>query len=774
MKDKDETGRSELKHEVGESEQLFQKIFDDGPLGMALVGLDYRLVRVNAALCRLLGYTEEELIALRFPEITHSDDVKEDVELAQKLFSGEIDCYRIEKRFLKKNQEILWMVLSASVIHDKHGKPAYGLGILEDITGRKQRERLMRESEDRLRAIIETEPECVKTLDVDGTVLQMNSSGLAMLEAQSPDLIVGKSVFPLLIPEHHESFRRLLERVFEGNKGTGEFEIIGMKGTRLWMETHMAPLRNDRGAVVEALGVTRDVTERKKADEALKRSQEWLAAIFEASRDGIVVEHKETIIFANQSYARIYGYEHPAELLGSHVSVFQSVENNEQMLEFGRRRLRGEPTPAVYEFKGRRKDGATIDLEASVSTSTIAEEPYIITVVRDVAERRKLEEQLRQSQKMEAVGKLAGGIAHDFNNLLTAILGYADLLRSELTGQEAGLSYLSEIKKAGDRAALLTRQLLAFSRKQVLAPQLMDLHKAVVDMQEILRRLIGENHELVITSTPSLGYVKADPGQIAQVIMNLVLNARDAMPDGGTLTIETSNKNLAEVEAQRVSLLPGHYVVLRVSDTGTGMDTEVQTHIFEPFFTTKEQGKGTGLGLATVYGIVKQTGGGIWFDSKLGSGTTFEIYLPRNEEPAASRPRGETKTRGPQGSETVLLVEDEEPIRKLVGRSLGRLGYRVLEAEDAAQALRISERHPDPIQLLLTDVRMPQMTGLELAQRLTALRPNLKVIYMSGHVERPAGDQNSLSSTGAFLQKPFSPAALAQTIREVLDSPDLS
>src|SRR5687768_3751307 len=264
MKDKDETGRSEPKHEVGESEQLFQKIFDDGPLGMALVGLDYRLVRVNAALCRLLGYTEEELIALKFPEITHPDDVKEDVELAQKLFSGEIDCYRIEKRLIKKNQDILWMVLSASAIHNNQRKPAYGLGIVEDITDRKQRERLMRESEDRLRAIIETEPECVKTLDVAGTVLQMNSAGLAMLEAQSPDLIVGKSVFPLLIPEHHESFRRLLQRVFEGNKGTGEFEIVGMKGTRLWMETHMAPLRNDRGAVVEALGVTRDVTERKK------------------------------------------------------------------------------------------------------------------------------------------------------------------------------------------------------------------------------------------------------------------------------------------------------------------------------------------------------------------------------------------------------------------------------------------------------------------------------------------------------------------------------
>lgn len=770
MTDKDET----RKHEARESEQLFQKIFDDGPIGMALVGRDYRLVMVNAALCRLVGYTEEELTALTFPEITHPDDVDKDVQLTQRLFAGEINSFQIKKRFIKKDQQVVWVVLTASAIHDKQGKVAYGFGMVEDITEEKKRERLMRESEDRLRAIIETEPECVKTLDADGKVLLMNSAGLAMLEAPRQDLIVGKSVFPLIIPEHHESFRRLLKGVFEGNKGIGEFEIVGMKGSRRWMETHMAPLRNDRGVVVEALGVTRDVTERRKGDEALKRSQEWLTAIFEASRDGIVVEHNEIIIFANQSYARIYGYERPSELLGSHVSVFQSAENNEQMLEFGRRRLRGEPTPAVYEFKGRRKDGATIDLEASVSTSTIAEEPYIITVVRDVAERRKLEEQLRQSQKMEAVGKLAGGIAHDFNNLLTAILGYSDLLRGELAGKEAGLSYLSEIKKAGDRAALLTRQLLAFSRKQVLAPQMLDLHKAVVDMQEILGRLIGENHELVIMSDPNLGCVKADPGQIAQVIMNLALNARDAMPDGGKLTIATSNKNLAEDEAQSMSLLPGLYVVLSVRDTGCGMDSKVQTHIFEPFFTTKEQGKGTGLGLATVYGIVKQTGGGIWFQSKLGSGTTFEIYLPRIEQVAGSRPQAETKTRGPEGSETVLLVDDEEPIRKLVGRSLGKLGYRVLEAQDAAQALRISERHPDTIHLLLTDVRMPQMTGLELAQQLIVLRPNLRVIYMSGHVERAAGDEESLSSNGTFLQKPFSPAALAQTIREVLDSPDRS
>lgn len=764
----------ELKQDVPESEQLFQKIFDDGPLGMALVGLDYRLVKVNAALCRLLGYTEKELTALTFPEFTHPDDVDKDVRLAQRLFAGEIDSYHLTKRFLKKNQEVIWVIVSASAIHNQQGQLVYGLGMVEDITERKQREQLIRESENRLRTIIETEPECVKILDADGKLQLMNSAGLAMIEAESLEPLVGQSIFSLINPEHHESFRKLLQHVFEGNKGILEYGIVGLKGHSRWMETHMAPLRNDRGAVVEALGVTRDVTERKKADEALKRSQEWLGAIFEASRDGIVVEHNEIITFANQSYARIFGYERPAELLGSHISVVQSAENNEQMLEFGRRRLRGEPTPAVYEFKGRRKDGAIIDLEASVSTDKIAEDFYIITVVRDVAERKKMEDHLRQSQKIEAVGKLAGGVAHGFNNLLTAILGYCELLRSELSGKEAGLSYLSEIKKAGDRAAMLTSQLLAFSRKQVLTPQLLDLHKSVVDMQEILRRLIGESHKLVIGGTPSLGCVNADPGQITQVIMNLALNARDAMSDGGTLTIETSNKNLQPDEAKRMSLLPGPYIVLRVSDTGCGMDTTVQAHVFEPFFTTKDQGKGTGLGLATVYGIVKQTGGGISFHSELGVGTTFEIYLPQIEKRAESRPKNETKTRAPQGSETVLLVEDEEPIRKLVGRSLVRLGYRVLEAQDAAQALRISERHPDPIQLLLTDVRMPQMTGLELAQRLTALRPNLKVVYMSGHVERADGDQGLLSSTGAFLQKPFTPAALAQTIREVLDSPKRS
>jgi two-component system cell cycle sensor histidine kinase/response regulator CckA len=399
-------------------------------------------------------------------------------------------------------------------------------------------------------------------------------------------------------------------------------------------------------------------------------------------------------------------------------------------------------------------------------------------LVREIAERklgeealRASEEQLRQSQKLESVGQLAGGIAHDFNNLLTVINGNSDLLLRRLD-DEKQRERVEEIKRAGERAAQLTRQLLAFSRKQILQPVVLDLNHVVPDVGKMLRRLIGEGIDLITALDPGLGQVDADPGQIEQVLMNLAINARDAMPKGGKLTIQTANVYLDESYVRtHAAVKPGPYVMLAVSDTGHGMDAETQARIFEPFFTTKEKGKGTGLGLSTVYGIVKQSGGNICVYSEVGRGTTFKIYLPCVGEAAEPHAQAAPQSITPQGVETVLLVEDDEIVRKLAREILELNGYGVLTAADGGEALSLCEHHEGPIHLLLTDVVMPQMSGREVAERATALRPAMKVLYMSGYTDDSIIHHGVLDAGVAFLEKPFTPDAMARKVREVLDDP---
>ena len=392
---------------------------------------------------------------------------------------------------------------------------------------------------------------------------------------------------------------------------------------------------------------------------------------------------------------------------------------------------------------------------------------------RDVTESRALEEQLRQAQKMEAVGRLAGGIAHDFNNLLTAILGYAQLAAARLKQEDPMRIELSEIEKAGQRAADLTRQLLAFSRKQVLQPRVLNLNEIVGDTDKMLRRLIGEDIEFTTSLKDRLGSVRADTGQIEQVLVNLAVNSRDAMPKGGKLTIETSEVELDEsYSAFHFDVQPGPYVLLAVSDTGTGMDAKTLSHVFEPFFTTKEAGKGTGLGLSTVYGIVKQSGGHVAVYSEPGVGTTFKIYLPRVEGLPERASGSFKRAREAGGTETVLVVEDEEAVRRLVCRSLEAHGYKTVPAASASEALLACEKHAGEIHLMLTDVVMPHLSGRELAQRIAALRPRMKVLFMSGYTDNAIVHHGVLDAGMPFLQKPFTPRSVAQKVREVLDAPE--
>jgi two-component system, cell cycle sensor histidine kinase and response regulator CckA len=428
----------------------------------------------------------------------------------------------------------------------------------------------------------------------------------------------------------------------------------------------------------------------------------------------------------------------------------------------------GETTPVARHHST--KDGRPILVEIAEHEIEYGGRPAEFAVVSDVTVRRHLEEQLRQSQKMEAVGMLAGGIAHDFNNLLTIITGYSQLILNTLGPQDPNRHSAEQIIKAGDRAAALTRQLLAFSRRQVLQPRVLDLNKLVSSLGVMLQRLIGEDVELRLVLPADLGRVSADPGQIEQVLMNLAVNSRDAMPRGGVLTIETGHVMLdTQYTARHVAVKPGPYVLLAVSDNGTGMDKATRDRLFEPFFTTKSAGRGTGLGLSTVFGIVKQSGGSVDVYSEPGTGTTVKVYLPRIEQAApaeSERPRKPSV----RGSETILVAEDDEMVRSLVRETLEREGYKVLAASDPLDARRIADTHGEGIQLLITDVVMPKLSGRELAGQLMARRPEMKVLYMSGYTDNAVINSGILQKEVAFLQKPFTPAALTEKVREVLET----
>ncbi|MEZ5101303.1 MAG: ATP-binding protein [Thermoleophilia bacterium] len=416
-------------------------------------------------------------------------------------------------------------------------------------------------------------------------------------------------------------------------------------------------------------------------------------------------------------------------------------------------------------------DGTRLIVEARVTETTWEGTGALLATLHDLTDRRRLENELRQSQKMEAIGQLAGGVAHDFNNLLTAISGYTELLLLKLRDGDPGRRDAEEVRRAAQRAATLTQQLLAFSRRQMLRPRPLDLNAVIDGMDAMLRRLIGEHIELVSVPAQDLGQVSADPGQLEQVMLNLAVNARDAMPDGGKLVLETAKVTLDKSQARRHGVEPGEYVVLAVSDTGCGMDDETRARIFEPFFTTKEQGKGTGLGLATVYGIVTQSGGAVGVESAPGAGSRFTVLLPRLavELPApAPEPTGTTEAL--RGTETVLLVEDEDIVRRLAHRVLSEHGYTVLEASYGDEAIQIAARHAGRIHLLVTDVVMPQMSGRELAAAVVRLRPDTRVLYMSGYTDSVFGSAGILDDRTWFLAKPFTPLALARKAREVLDA----
>ena len=535
------------------------------------------------------------------------------------------------------------------------------------------------------------------------------------------------------------------------------------------LKTHLTRLP---AALVGALERRRALIATDAAHKALLGSEAKFAKAFNANPSGMAITTMDGgVVDVNEAFVRTLGYSREEAIGRSTVElgVWPTPEERLRVIQqaqaFGR--------VQAVEIEVRTKEGVSRTLLYSAELIDLDGAPHVLVLTTDITERRQLEDQLRQAGKMEAVGQLAGGVAHDFNNILTAILGYADLLAADLPTADRRLEDVDEIRKAARRATALTRQLLAFSRKQVLEPRVLGLNELVDNMDKMLRPILGENVELRAAPAADLHAVRADPNQIEQVILNLAINARDAMPKGGKLTIETANVELdADYAARHATVVPGHYVMLAVGDTGTGMDEATQKRIFEPFFTTKEAGRGTGLGLSTVYGIVKQSGGSIWVYSELGKGTTFKIYLPAVDAPAEGLGRAAAPAKDLSGTETVLLVEDDEQLLHLAQRALTARGYTVLAADRGATALDIARRHQGSIHALLTDVTIPDMDGRALAAALRAERPEMRLLYMSGYADQAIVHHGVLDADVAYLPKPFTTEAIARRVREVLDAPE--
>jgi PAS domain S-box-containing protein len=550
-------------------------------------------------------------------------------------------------------------------------------------------------------------------------------------------------------------------------------ELYGLHkdGREIPVEIALTPIQRQQGTVILATII--DITERKRAQDQMRETEQRFRELAENIRDVFFVMDPKTgrALYVSPAYEEVFGHsrQHAYATPYAWMEAIHPEDRDAASAAEQKASQTGVFSAITYRTVRPDKTIRWVRVRATPVRDTAGGVVRLVGIAEDITDLKRTEEQLLHAQKMEAVGRLAGGVAHDFNNLLTAIFGYADLLGKKLAAESREMQDLVEISKAATQAASLTTQLLAFSRRQLLQPVVLNLNELLQDMEKMLRRLIGEDVALTLTLAPGIGNVRADAGQVQQVVMNLVVNARDAMPTGGRLLIETANVELTEEYAEHHQpVSPGPYVLLAVSDTGSGMDAETQAQIFEPFFTTKEKGRGTGLGLATVYGIVRQTGGTVWVYSEPDHGTTFKIYLPRADAPADGLALARDAAPSLVGSETILLAEDDATLRPLMKQLLERNGYGVLEAANAEQALAIAREHVSPIHLLVTDVVMPGASGRELARRLGEMRPEARVLYVSGYTDEAIVHHGMVEPGLAFLQKPFTPDTLGLKVRQVL------
>ncbi len=615
-------------------------------------------------------------------------------------------------------------------------------------------------------SLLEVYPEGVLIVDRDASKVISANRFLLSLSGYGLEELKSKKFLDLfVIPNIHDFLDQFTEHKNKGEKSVFELLLKG-KGSRI-IPVKLTVIPMSFGQNTALFCFISDLTDYKR----LEVERNMLSHALKQVNEGLsVFDINGKILFVNEAFLDTFGYKRE-EILGTSIeNLYSPVSGYDFQLHILPGTLKGGWNG---ELKVKRNDGKEIMI--FLATSPVKDEEgqpvVIVGVMSDITLRKQLEEQLRHSQKMEAIGQLAGGIAHDFNNLLTVIEGYIDLLQNKIKHQDSTFNYLAQIKKATDRAVSLTRQLLAFSRRQILQPKILDINQSIKDLTVMLQRLIGEHIELVTMLDADIWQIKADPNQIEQVIMNLVVNARDAMPDGGTLIIETRQVQLdSSYKRLHPDVEPGAYVQLSITDTGVGMSDEVRRRIFEPFFTTKEKGKGTGLGLATVYGIVKQSNGHIFVYSEVDRGTTFKIYFPavKGQKSFSHRECGETKSRG--SGQRILVVEDEYLVRELICDTLQTLGYKIFEASNGDQALKIYNKHKDEIDLVLTDLIMPVMNGKKLIEIITRDNPELQVLFMSGYDDSAISKHGMLESGINYIQKPFSPRILANKLQEIFEN----
>ena len=770
-----ENRERELAEELArEAARQWQDTFDASADAIWVLAEDSRIVRANRAAEPLFGRSQEEMVGRRCWEVAHGTSAP---------IAG---CPRQRCEATRSRQTAEQRIgegdftITVDPMLDAAGRFCGAVHLVSDVTERKQAESAREASEARYRALFESSHDAIMTLEPPSWRFSAcNPAAVRLFGLRDEAEILAATPWDLS-PERQPDGRLSSEKAPEMIARALDQGSHFFRWTHLGLDGSVFPAtvlltRVELAGQVFMQAVVRDVGESERSEEALRASEARYRDLYDSAPNAYFAVDAATGLVreCNRAAGRLLGLEASA-LAGMQVlDLYADTPlGRDKATEVLRLLAAGREVRGV-ELQMKRADGSVVDVSLTVRPK-LDESGAVVesrSVVTDITERKVLEEQLRSSQKMDAIGRLAGGVAHDFNNLLSVILSYTGFVMDEAPEGGPLEADLLEVKRAADRAVALTRQLLAFSRRQVFRLEPVDLSQIAAGVEKMLRRILGEDIDLVQQLAPDLALTLADAGQIEQVIMNLVINARDAMPLGGKLTIETRNLEIDEEYAARhVAVEPGSYVQLAVTDTGCGMDAATRERVFEPFFTTKETGKGTGLGLSTVYGIVNQSGGSIWVYSEPGRGTTFKVYLPRDVTGVEARTR--TSSQAPArstGSETVLVVEDEEPLRVVARRALSAAGYTVLTAADGEEALRLAAGHPGEIHLLLTDVVMPKLGGRALALELSKARPALVVVYMSGYTDDAIVHHGVLDADTHFLAKPFASAELMRKVREVLD-----
>lgn len=769
---RDITQRTQAAEALRESENKYRALVETTGTGYVILDLEGRVIDANPEYVRLTGHKAlGEILGHRVIEWTAQHDIARNIEEIGKCLERR-SVRNLEIDYVNREEKFTPIEINATVLQTARGSRIVTL--CRDISERRRAVEALRESEERFRLIAETIDEVFWMYNAENGTTYVSPAHERIWGCSRQGLYENPNSFYDFV---HPDDRQHVAATDTTLRTTGqpvdrEYRIIRPDGSIRHIWDRGFPIMDKSGQVKRYVGAAQDVTAWRRVEDELKKSKEYLNQIINCIGDPVFVEdYQHKFVLVNDAMCAFTGWTRD-ELLGKTVRQTRLPKEQADSI--------WEQEKSVFEtgqdFVG--EEDAT-DAEGNkhsvITKKTLLSDDagniQIVGIISDITERKHLQAQFMQAQKMEAVGVLAGGVAHDFNNLLSVINGYSELLLDDLAKDDPRREEVVQIKQAGQRAASLTSQLLAFSRKQILNPSVLDLNRVIDEMSTMLRRLIGEDIEFACITQPNLGAVNADSGQIQQIVMNLVVNARDAMPQGGRLTIETENFDFdQEYARERPMVKPGPYVMLAISDTGMGMDSETQARIFEPFFTTKGKGKGTGLGLSTVYGIVKQSNGFIWVYSEPGKGTTFKIYLPRTRSEVTTL-KGDGKSEGELGgNETLLVVEDEASIRAMASQMLRKRGYVVLEAANGMEALRLAEEYAGQIHLILTDVVMPGMSGKDLVSQLETARPGIKVLYMSGYAENAIIHQCVLDSKVAFLQKPFTIQGLVRMVREVISS----